>query len=108
MSNPTASFVHIVTWRLNGATPTERSQQAARVVNAFEQARNSVSGLLRMEVGCNVVDTADAWDVALCMVFASRSDLDAYQAHPSHLAIKQLMGPMRLTRSQVDFESRHH
>ena len=48
----------------------------------------------------------DAWDLALSMVFASRADLEAYNAHPAHRQIKTLMGPMRLARCQVDFEMR--
>jgi hypothetical protein len=98
------ALMHVVTWRLNGATPADRLFQADLVVQAFQGLRNEVSGLLRVDVGRNVIDAADAWDVAVCMTFASREDLAAYQDHPSHLAIKRMMGPMRLKRCQVDFE----
>lgn len=98
------AIVHIVTWRLNGASAQERGEQAGRIVEAFEAARPHMSGLLRMEVGPNVIVGQDAWDLALYTVFATRADLDAYQTHPSHLAIKTLVGPMRAARAQVDFE----
>ena len=100
-----SAIVHMVMWRLNGATPAERRAQADRVVQAFEAARSQVPGLLRMEIGGNMIDTLpDAWDLALSMVFASRAELEAYNAHPAHRQIKTLMGPMRLARCQVDFE----
>ena len=105
MSDPSPPIVHIVSWRLNGATPADRARQAERIVSAFQAGRADIPGLLRLDVGRNVVDAPDAWDVALCMVFASRADLDAYQRHPAHLAIKALVGPMRSARAQVDFES---
>lgn len=98
------AIAHIVTWRLNGVTPQERSEQTACIVDAFQAARPHMAGLLQMEIGPNIVPAADAWDLALYTVFASRADLDAYQNHPSHLAIKALVGPMRRERAQVDFE----
>lgn len=103
MNHLNDSLMHVVTWRLNGAKPTDRLRQADVVVKAFQDLRAVVPGLLRMDVGRNFIETSDAWDVALCMIFASRADLEAYQTHPSHLAIKKLVGPMRMERCQVDF-----
>lgn len=104
-SSPFSPIVHIVNWRLNGASVEERSDQAARITAAFEAARSQVSGLLRLEVGRNIIDAPDAWDLAAVMLFESRAALDAYQTHPSHLAIKALVGPMRSARGQIDFEA---
>ena len=104
MTSTDRPLAHIVTWRMNGATPQERAAQADRTVQAFEAARHDVPGLLRMEVGRNIVASPDAWDVALYMVFATRTDLEAYQSHPAHLQIKALVAPMRAARGQADFE----
>lgn len=104
MSQNVSNIAHVVTWRLNGASTEEREQQAQSMVKAFEAARAEVPGLLSMHIGANVIDAPDAWDVALYMVFASRAHLEAYQSHPSHLAIKKLVSPMRVARCQVDFE----
>lgn len=102
-TEPTGPIAHIVTWRLNGATVQERNVQALQVVQAFEAARADITGLLRMEVGANMIDSPQAWDVALYMVFASRAHLQSYQTHPSHLRIKSLMAPMKADRGQADF-----
>ncbi len=104
MSAINPAIAHIVTWRLNGQTAADRERQAEQLVRAFEVRRHEVPGLVRMEVGLNIVAAPDAWDVALYMEFASRADLDAYQQHPAHLEIKQLVGPMRAARGQADFE----
>jgi len=99
-----SEIVHIVMWRLNGASADTKNRQAADIVEAFEQTRASIPGLLRMEVGRNIHNGADDWDIALYMAFESRHHLECYQSNPAHLAIKKLVGPMRLSRGQVDFQ----
>jgi hypothetical protein len=104
MSAPAdGALLHVVAWRMAGATEAERAAQAAQVVQAFEAGRDRIPGLLRLEVGANAVAAPDAWDVAVCMLFATRADLDAYRDHPDHLAIKARVGPLRSARMQVDF-----
>ena len=103
MSTP---LVHIVLWRMNGTTVQERLSQAKSAAEAFEATRGHIEGVLDMQVGVNVVDAPDAWDLALCMRFESKAALDTYQNHPAHLEIKKIIGPMRMERKQVDFEWR--
>lgn len=98
------AMAHMVMWKLNGATAQTRQAQAQNLVQAFEATRGKLPGVLRMDVGANLIEAADACDLALCMVFESRQALEAYNAHPDHLTIKEMMGPLRLARSQVDFE----
>ncbi len=99
----TKPIVHIVMWRLNGRDADERARQAAAIVAAFEALRTRIPGLLHVDVGANIIDAADAWDVAAVMVFIDRDHLDAYQTHPDHIAIKALVAPMRSARGQIDF-----
>ena len=97
-------IVHIVMWRMNGATAEERLLQAHTAVAAFEATRGTIAGVLDMQIGVNVVDAPDAWDLALSMRFENRAALEAYFDHPAHLEIKRLVGPMRMERKHVDFE----
>jgi Stress responsive A/B Barrel Domain len=80
-----SAIVHLVMWKLNGASVPERQAQGQLAVQAFEALRGQVPGLLRMEVGGNVIE--------------------ADNTHPAHQAIKVLMRPMRQSRAQVDFET---
>jgi hypothetical protein len=98
------AVVHMVMWRLDGATVQARRTQAQGLVAAFAALRGKMPGLLRLEVGTNLIDTADACDVALYTVFDSPQALDAYNAHPEHLKIKAMMAPWRAARCQADFE----
>jgi len=99
-------LVHVVLWRMNGTTLQERLLQAKSAAEAFEATRGHIEGMLDMQVGVNVVEAPDAWDLALYMRFKSKAALDAYQNHPAHLEIKKIIGPMRMERKQVDFEWR--
>jgi hypothetical protein len=69
-----------------------------------EATRGRIPGLISLDIGPNLIDAADAWDVGAVMVFASRADLDAYQTHPEHLALKAIVGPLRSARAQCDLQ----
>jgi len=97
-------IAHMVMWRLGGATALERHAKAQDLVLVFEAIRGKAPGLLRLEVGANLIEAADACDLALYMVFESRQALEAYNVHPEHLKVKAMMAPLRMTRSQADFE----
>ena len=99
-----SKIVHIVAWKLNGDTPSVRRQQADAVVAAVAATRGRIPGLVSLDVGPNLIEAADAWDVAAVMVFASRADLDAYQTHPEHWALKAVVAPLRSARVQCDIE----
>ena len=104
MNSQNKPVAHIVAWRLNGLDQAEKSSQAITIKKAFEELINKVPGLHTLEIGQNIVENPDAWDVSAYMVFDSLASLEAYQSHPAHLEIKKLVGPMRLERCQVDFE----
>ena len=97
-------IVHVLTWRLNGATVEVRRNQGRRVVAAVQALLGRVEGLVSLDVGVNLVEAGDAWDVGAVMVFRNRADLQAYQTHPAHLALKAVVGPLRSERGQLDFE----
>lgn len=97
-------IAHMVMWKLDGATAQVRRAQAQDLVSMFAALRGKVPGLLRLEVGVNLIDAVDACDMALYMVFESRRALDAYNLHPEHLKIKAVMAPQRVARRQADFE----
>lgn len=97
-------IAHLVFWKLNGQTPEAKKIQARKIIQAFLSLKNKIDGLLRLEVGQNSIDHPDAWDISVSMVFESAAMLHLYQTHPCHLDIKQLVGPMKLARGQVDYE----
>lgn len=104
MVNISVPIVHVVMWRLNGDTAELRTNQSVQILDAFQSVEHDVPGMIRMEIGSNIIEADDGWNLALVSVFRTRADLLAYQTHPAHLAVKRLVAPLRLERAQVDFE----
>jgi len=67
--------------------------------------RESVPGLLRLEVGTNRAVVPDAADLLLYSEFASWEDLKSYENHPLHDELRGLIGPVRIERRVVDYET---
>ena len=94
---------HVVMWKLKGEG-AEKQENIARVVAALESCRDIVPGMLRYEIGVDLAIDHGPWDVVVNSEFTDRAALEAYQQHPSHMAIKPVIGPLRETRAAVDYE----
>ena len=96
---------HIVFWRLaeesDGHT---KAENLARMKAAIEGMRETVPGIVDLEVGIDFERSAAAWDIALLSAFESREALDAYQAHPEHDKVRKLVGGVVSERAVVDYE----
>ncbi len=96
---------HIVVWRLKdealGATKAENLQRARAAIEALGELVPSVRYL---EVGTDIGAANDGWDIVIYSEFDTREDLDAYQVHPEHVKVAQLVGEMRELRAAIDYE----
>jgi riboflavin synthase len=102
MSQTSSKLLHIVMWKLTGATPEARAAQTRQIQAGFDEIRNRVPGIRKLMVGANVIDEPGSYDLALVMEFESHAALEAYNVHPLHLGIKKLMAPMRSERAAID------
>jgi len=95
---------HIVMWKLKGEGAQKQDNiRAAKA--ALETCQNLVPGMLKYEIGVDIGTDHAPWDIVVYSEFTDRSALDAYQQHPTHLAIKPVIGPLRELRGAVDYES---
>ncbi len=96
---------HIVMWKLkeelDGASRLATMQ---KVKTLLEGCSNCVPGILEFEVGLAGPDLEATFDVVLNSLFVNREALDAYQQHPTHVAIKPFMGSVRAAREAMDYE----
>lgn len=99
-------FTHIVLWRLKDrANGLSKTENMALIKEKLELLRGRIDGLLKIEVGFDVLHTDMSADIALYAVFASREAHDHYQNHPLHRAIMPLIMEARIERRVIDYET---
>ncbi|MHB1135574.1 MAG: Dabb family protein [Coriobacteriia bacterium] len=96
---------HIVAWRFKDeALGVTKAENLARAKSALEALRESVPSVRHLEVGLDVGVAHDSWDIVIYSEFDDREGLGAYQVHPEHVKVAQLIGEMREIRAAVDYE----
>lgn len=96
---------HIVMWRIAGATTKEKMDAMESVKHAFESLNGKIPGMRFLEVGIDTSGVDYACDVVLYSEFDSADALEGYANHPEHLRVKDLIGPVRIARHQVDYRA---
>ena len=97
---------HIVVWRFKDeALGATKAENLARARVAIEALRELVPQVRHLEVGVDIRADHDPSDLVIYSEFDSLEDLQAYQTHPEHVKVAQLIGEMRETRSVVDYRS---
>ena len=94
---------HIVAWRLR-TEPSVRAN-AERIKALLEDLAGRIPGLLKIEVGINYVEDANASDLVLYSEFVDRAALQGYQDHPLHEAVKLTIRALTTERRVVDYEA---
>jgi hypothetical protein len=96
---------HIVMWTLKDqAEGAGKAANAAKMKQLLEALPPLIPVLRELEVGVDVFAASPACDVILYSTFASRADLDTYQAHPEHQRVVAFVKQVAATRSVVDYE----
>ncbi len=96
---------HIVAWRFKAeALGSTKAENLVRAKSALEALRSTVPSVRHLEVGLDVGVDHNAWDIVLYSEFDDRDGLLAYQVHPEHMKVAQLIGEMRESRAAVDYE----
>lgn len=96
---------HIVFWKLKEhAEGAGRADNARKMKQLLDACATLVPGILRFEAALAQPGLEATYDVVLYSEFASRAALDAYQAHPDHVAIKPFIGAVREARQCMDYE----
>ncbi len=96
---------HIVMWRLkDSALGASKEENALKLKESLEALKSEIGELKAVEVGINFNPSPGAFDVVLYSEFESREGLEAYQSHPEHVKIADLVGEIRSDRAVVDYE----
>ena len=96
---------HIVFWKLKDeALGNDKATNALLIKEKLEALNGQIEGLLKLEIGIDFVGGPMSGDVALYSEFATKEDLDFYQAHPKHKAVQGFVMEVRSDRMVVDYE----
>lgn len=96
---------HIVAWRFRDeALGISKAENLVRAKQAIEALRDLVPSVRHLEVGLDIGAARDSWDIVIYSEFDDRAGLDAYQVHPEHVKVAELIGEMRELRAAVDYE----
>ncbi len=94
---------HIVSWKLNGATASERDAQAAEISAALSPLAGTVPSVRALHVHRNELFDGDNWDVTLVADFDDAEGLAAYATHPEHVAAGKIIKSHSAGRVATDF-----
>lgn len=89
---------HIVVWPMKEETTAEQKSEMKARLEALQEVVNE---LVYIEVGID----ADNGTMSLTSTFASKEDLDAYQAHPAHQEVVAFVKPLVAGRAVCDYEN---
>ena len=96
---------HIVMWQLKEqAEGADKATNAAKLKSLLESCAGIVPGMGAFEVALAQPGLEATYDVVLYSEFESLAALDAYQNHPTHVALKPFVGAVRLARQCMDYE----
>lgn len=96
---------HVVMWRFKdlagGRTKPENLELARERLLALQ---SSIPEVRSLEIGLDVVHSAQSYDLVLVAEFDSLVALDAYRDHPEHQAVVRYLRTVHQGRVVVDYE----
>ena len=96
---------HIVMWKFKDqAEGADKAANLAKAVALLEGCADMVPGTLRLEVATAQPGLEATYDLVLYSEFEGRAALDAYQNHPTHVAVKPFLRAVVSERQCMDYE----
>jgi hypothetical protein len=97
---------HILFWRLKdqaeGRSKAENIDICRQRVLALPQ---SIPEIRAIEFGTNFANLPVAFDLAVILSFADKTDVETFVHHPDHMALGQAVNVMRESWAVVDYET---
>ncbi len=95
---------HVVTWKLATTDEAERAEQAATIARGLQSLPAFIPEILSLEIGTNVLNPGDNFDLVLIAEYEDEAALLRYQQHPEHVKVASYIRTVVAGRSAVDFE----
>jgi hypothetical protein len=96
---------HIVCWKLHEeANNMSKEENASAIKLKLEGLKGQIEGLIDIEVGVNLLHSAESADIVLYSTFKDQQALAFYQEHPLHKEVMPFIAAARSERRVVDYE----
>jgi hypothetical protein len=97
---------HIVMWKLKEFAEGKNKLENAQIIKRdLEALQDKIKEIRHIEVGININESEQAYDVVLYSEFNSIEDLNIYQNHQEHLRVAEFVGKVREARVVTDYET---
>lgn len=93
---------HLVLWTLKPEQKEKAAEIAEDLSRKFHSLLGVVDGLKDIELGRNY--NGGEYDLILNCTFSSKEAAQAYQTHPAHVAIKEVVHSLVCARISADYE----
>ncbi|EDU36475.1 stress responsive A/B barrel domain protein [Clostridium sporogenes ATCC 15579] len=92
-------------WKLKEFVEGKSKLENANILKtSLEDLQNKIDVLKLIEVGVNINDSKQAYDVVLYSEFENLEDLNLYQNHPDHLKVGEFINKVKEERIVTDYE----
>lgn len=96
---------HIVFWRLHEqANGNSKAVNMQLIKKQLEALNGKVPGVIKIEVGFDILNSDFSADLALYSEFESHEALQEYQNYPQHIEVKNLIAELSNERFVVDYK----
>jgi hypothetical protein len=95
---------HVITWKLVPETATEKDAAFAELAAGFGALPHVIPEIKSLQIGRDLGEVVGNADVVLIVDYATTADLEAYQVHPEHAKVKEIVRRVATDRVCVDFE----
>ncbi len=95
---------HIVLFKLKEfKTESDKAEALNLLKINLENLKSKIKEIQFFEVGINVANTSNSYDLGLNSEFISLDDLEKYRIHPDHQKVVELIKQYTETRVAVDY-----
>ena len=95
---------HIVMWKLKEfAEGKSKMENAKEIKSRLENLKGKINEIDVIEVGININNSVQSYDVVLYSEFKDEDDLERYQKHPEHVKVGEFIGKVREDRVVADY-----
>ncbi|ABS39297.1 Dabb family protein [Clostridium botulinum] len=97
---------HIVMWRLKEFAEGKSKLENANIIKInLEDLKHRIDEVKLIEVGVNINNSQQAYDVVLYSEFENLDDLNLYQNHPDHVKVGEFINKVKEDRIVTDYEA---